>query len=111
MDWHLLQLVDSALPVGGFVASNGLEAAVQASDINLNSFLIESLTNIANQTFWFIKKVDHILQASSDQNDIINKLVQIDNAYEAVIVSNHIAKRASMTQVLTINQRELHIYL
>jgi urease accessory protein UreF len=117
MDWHLLQLADSSLPVGGFVCSNGLEAALQTGNIrNLNTFLIESLTNLANQSFWFITQIDIILQSFKDQNLIIDKLhliidkiVQIDNAYESVIVSNHIGKRASMTQVLSINFRESHI--
>ncbi|KAI8927706.1 hypothetical protein BC831DRAFT_503782 [Entophlyctis helioformis] len=52
-DWIVLMLADSALPVGGFVSSGGLEAAVQLGHVqgnnvaSLESFAHASLHNMA----------------------------------------------------------------
>jgi urease accessory protein len=102
-NWIMLQLGDSALPVGGFVASNGLEAFTQAGFVKdvdtLSTFLTDSLRNAANQSYWFIDEVYTCTQSTESDESKTARLIQIDKSFNAVILSNHVAHRASLAQV------------
>ncbi len=87
----MCQLSDSALPVGGFVASGGLESAIQILNIKqLDWFLNDSLHTLAYSTLPFIRSV--YLRFD------LRHLMELDKEYEAFCGTNHVNKRASTTQ-------------
>ncbi|CAJ0747606.1 21257_t:CDS:2 [Entrophospora sp. SA101] len=57
-DWLLWQISDSALPTGGFVASSGLESAIQTGYVHdipsLSIFLSSSIDNYAFSSLPFV---------------------------------------------------------
>ncbi|KAJ3285123.1 hypothetical protein HK104_009639 [Borealophlyctis nickersoniae] len=97
-DWLLMILSDSALPTGGFVASAGLEAAVQSGhvydDTTLTSFLSASLHTLASSSTSVLVKTWTCL----DEDTPLPILLSLDAAYDALTVSNHVARRASRAQ-------------
>lgn len=111
-EWVLLMFSDSALPVGGFVASCGLEAAIQMQAFGASSlleFLELSLTSCAHQTFGFITRaITAIRKENGDGEEVVGYLRELDLQYESVICANQAAKRASLAQVNRMNySREL----
>lgn len=87
-------LSDSALPVGGFIASGGLEAAVQMGVVSsVEEFLQESLHNLSYSTLPFVNSAYNSMHKGS-----IPELLVIDESYNLFVGSNHVAKRASCAQ-------------
>ena len=83
----LMQLADSAFPTGGFAHSWGLEAAFHAGEVDLESFVRESLWQAGRSGLpW--------LTAAYDEGA---RLEELDAALEAVLV-NPVANRASRVQ-------------
>ncbi|RIA80967.1 hypothetical protein C1645_729895 [Glomus cerebriforme] len=103
-DWLLWQFADSALPTGGFVASSGLEVAIQSGyvkDINsLLLFLSSSIENYAYSALPFVTDSWKIITSTSTNDDdtlILENIIKLDYLYEAC-TSNVITKRASKAQ-------------
>ncbi|KAI7905042.1 uncharacterized protein BX663DRAFT_549897 [Cokeromyces recurvatus] len=95
--WLLYILTDSALPTGGFVASSGLEASWQAGLVNnenLASFVISSAHNYASNTNCFVRAGFE----APDHQDPVAHLVESDATCDAVMVTNTVARRASLAQ-------------
>ncbi|CAO3635592.1 unnamed protein product [Cunninghamella blakesleeana] len=95
--WLLYILTDSALPTGGFVASSGLEATFQAGLLtkeSLPSFVQSSAHSYASQTLCFVKAGFEAI----DKQDAILYLNECDDICEAVMVTNTVARRASLAQ-------------
>lgn len=96
-------LVDSALPVGGFVCSSGLEAAIQSRHVqsvqDLEGFLRDSMRAVVHSQLPFV--VDAMIA------DTLEDLIELDKLFEAMNC-NHVVKRASIAQgngYLTLLQR------
>ncbi|MGK4002517.1 urease accessory UreF family protein [Sorangium sp. So ce1036] len=89
--WLLLQLSDSAFPVGGFAHSAGLEAAVQLGEVGpgraLSSFVVGALWQVG------LGALPCVRAAHERPGDI----AAIDDVCDAFLV-NHVANRASRTQ-------------
>ncbi|KAI8374664.1 uncharacterized protein BYT42DRAFT_499375 [Radiomyces spectabilis] len=95
--WLLYILTDSALPTGGFVASSGLEASYQAGLLNaeaLPPFVTNSAHSYAAQTNCFVRAGYEAL----DAEDPLTALKECDAVCDAVMVSNSVARRASLAQ-------------
>ncbi len=90
-EWLVWQLADSALPVGGFAHSGGLEAAWQHGEVRnrteLASFLEASLDQVRHGAL-------PLVMAGYDEP---SKLAQLD-ALSDVFLTNHVANRASRLQ-------------
>lgn len=89
--WIVLQLADSAFPTGGFAHSSGLEAMVQAGEIQdaagLEAFVVDTVWQTARGSL-------PLVAATHDEPD---RLAEVD-AYAGVITWSHVAARASRTQ-------------
>ncbi|KAJ3324215.1 hypothetical protein HDV06_000254 [Boothiomyces sp. JEL0866] len=107
-DYTLLLLSDSALPVGGFVCSSGLEAAIQTGNYrDLKFFIKQSLLSVNSSTVPFIKSTFECLkildlkkqEPSEDElPKVIDRILELDHKYDTMIGLNHISKRASLQQ-------------
>jgi urease accessory protein len=90
-DWLLWQLTDSALPVGAFAHSGGLEAAWQAGEVTgyrgLASFIAASLTQSGHGAL-------PLVRAAHDKPQGLHELDRLCDAF----INNHIANRASRAQ-------------
>src|SRR5215204_4062509 len=102
-DWLLWQFADSALPTGGFVASSGLEVAIQSGYVkdtnSLLLFLSSSIENYAYSALPFVTDSWQVVTSTSadDDNKIFENIIQLDYLYNAC-TSNVITKRASKAQ-------------
>jgi urease accessory protein len=104
-DWLLWQFADSALPTGGFVASSGLEVAIQSGYVKDNNslllFLSSSIENYAYSALPFVTDSWQVIPQTSnnDVDDalIFENIIKLDYLYEAC-TSNVITKRASKAQ-------------
>jgi urease accessory protein len=90
-DWLILQLADSAFPVGGFAHSGGLEAAVQHGQIDG----IESLCQFLREGLWQTGHASLPLVAAV--HDDRSRLRELDALCDAFLTSA-VANRASRTQ-------------
>lgn len=108
-DWLLWQFADSALPTGGFVASSGLEVAVQSGYVKDNNslliFLSSSIENYAYSALPFVTDSWQVISQTSNNDDdnddndalIFENIIKLDYLYETC-TSNVITKRASKAQ-------------
>ncbi|CAI2165696.1 11066_t:CDS:2 [Funneliformis geosporum] len=100
-DWLLWQFADSALPTGGFIASSGLEVAIQTGYVkdtdSLSLFLSSSIENYAYSALPFVTDSWQVLVPTSDEEVILENIIKLDDLYEAC-TSNVITKRASKAQ-------------
>ncbi|KAI7833884.1 hypothetical protein BX661DRAFT_222680 [Kickxella alabastrina] len=125
--WLLWMLADSQLPTGGFVASAGLEAAVQgglvresAAEDNIDSFvgfISDSAHNQARFALPICSRVHdlaalHLMplakagdgssgNGSDDEvvaTKVLEDIVRIDGYHHAMLASNQVAMRASIAQ-------------
>ncbi|KAI9500479.1 hypothetical protein BX070DRAFT_230163 [Coemansia spiralis] len=117
--WLLWLLADSQLPTGGFVASAGLEAAMQAglvrdgvSEDDPSSFLWFIRDSTSNQACFalpFCSQVHRLtlehLQHTNDTFDekgvvegALADIVRVDSYHHSMLASNKVAMRASLAQ-------------
>ncbi|KAJ2489721.1 hypothetical protein IWW37_003778 [Coemansia sp. RSA 2050] len=114
--WLLWLLADSQLPTGGFVASAGLEAALQAGLVSegaaegasdsLLAFIKDSALNQARFALPFCSRVyeetaERLAQASDGSTTIasvLGEFLGLDNYHHAMLSSNKVAMRASLAQ-------------
>jgi urease accessory protein len=89
--WIVLQLADSAFPTGGFAHSSGLEAMVQAGEVDdaagLEAFVVDSVHQTARGAL-------PLVSATHDDPD---RLAEVD-AFAGTITWSHVAARASRNQ-------------
>lgn len=90
-DWLVWQLIDSALPTGGFAHSSGLESAWQHGEVRnrdeLILFLDASMNQLGHAALPFV----------TTAFDSPEKLAEFDSFCEAFL-TNHVANRASRLQ-------------
>ena len=89
--WLLWQLADSAFPTGGFAHSGGLEAMMQAGEVNNAADLERFLRECIHQAGWAF------LPLANSAYDFPELLPELDARCDAFL-SNHVANRASRVQ-------------
>jgi urease accessory protein len=97
-DWILWQLLDSALPTGSFVSSNGLEAAIQTKHCttdNLIPFITLQVENYACTSLPFV--TDAWATCNSKSPDNVEEMLSLDYKCEGTL-TNHIVRRTSTAQ-------------
>ncbi|KAJ3357686.1 hypothetical protein HDU83_004841 [Entophlyctis luteolus] len=100
-NWLLCVLADSALPTGGFVASAGLEAFVTlygARNLSMIRAFIESnIATFAASAVPFLSQAYKSV-SGADNETVIETIMELDHAYDCMLVSNAISHRASTAQ-------------
>ncbi|KAJ2893865.1 hypothetical protein GGI21_005366, partial [Coemansia aciculifera] len=115
--WLLWLLADSQLPTGGFVASAGLEAAMQAGLVSeraiegasnsLTAFIRDSAHNQARLALPFCsrayegaaERLEHVLEDNTTSvASMVEEFCKLDSYHHAMLSSNRVAMRASMAQ-------------
>jgi len=91
ISWIVLQLADSGFPVGGFVHSAGLEAAVQSGEVRGAESLEWFCTEAARQAAYGGLPFIHGIYEDPSRLD------ELDGICDALL-SNHVANRASRNQ-------------
>ena len=86
--WLVLQLADSAFPTGGFAHSSGLEAHLQAGELQgLETYCVELIDQIAHGSLPIVAAV----------YDAPERLGELD-AFTGATLWNHVPHRASRNQ-------------
>lgn len=106
--WLLWLLADSQLPTGGFVASAGLEAALQSGLVrevaadeksSLVEFIRDSAYNQARFSLPFCTQAHCLtMRMLASQESPIDELASIDKCHHSMLSSNAVALRASAAQ-------------
>ncbi|KAI9027725.1 urease accessory protein UreF [Hyaloraphidium curvatum] len=106
-DWLLWQLADSGLPTGGFVASSGLEAALQTGLVDskpeaVRSFVAQSVASYAGSALPFVTAVYKIcasvgLNEDADEGQALERVLELDELFEST-TANAVTRRASAAQ-------------
>ncbi|KAJ2714094.1 hypothetical protein H4R19_001908 [Coemansia spiralis] len=116
--WLLWLLADSQLPTGGFVASAGLEAALQgglvraaAPETEPDSFVAFIRSSTRNQARFALpfcsaihEHAKQLLDGGSSADDdgvaqaVLDEFVRVDGHHQAMLSSNSVAVRASAAQ-------------
>ncbi|KAI9362524.1 UreF-domain-containing protein [Zopfochytrium polystomum] len=102
-EWSLLMLADSGLPTGGFVASSGLEAAIQTLHLSagkyaggkLEQFFASSIQAAALQCLPYISNTALEMDG---ENEAVSVLTGLDKSYDALLAGNIVSRRASRAQ-------------
>jgi urease accessory protein len=89
--WRVLQIADSSFPTGGFAHSSGLEAAVQRGFVRD----VGDLADYIDALLWSTGRVMlPFVGAAFDAPDALRSV----GAHLDAFLSNHVQKRASLTQ-------------
>ncbi|ORX66557.1 hypothetical protein DL89DRAFT_295417 [Linderina pennispora] len=118
--WLLWMLADSQLPTGGFVASAGLEAAMQGGLVreqareedrdSFVTFIRDSTHNQARFAVPFCARVHELVSSrladseleskGEDQviQELVDELASLDSYHHAMVSSNRVAMRALIAQ-------------
>ncbi|RKP37114.1 UreF-domain-containing protein [Dimargaris cristalligena] len=99
--WLVWQLVDSALPTGGFVASGGLETAFQLGQVitsaQLDRFIRTSVHSYAHAALPFVTAAYHSTGLAILPPESLQPLVDADHLFHAL--NPHLSvRRASIAQ-------------
>ena len=126
-DWILWQLCDSALPTGGFISSNGLEAVFQMgafswkqessceqeNETSLWDFLVGSLDSTAALSLPILGKLSDqrteptsafaidptpVNITAAESSTVEQEWIDADCQLDALLRSNTVARRCSKTQ-------------
>jgi hypothetical protein len=86
--WLITMISDSALPVGGFVASSGLESSLQQNQCpSVEKWISESLFSLHFQSCPFIIKLFQI--PCSSVEELICKIKNLDQEYHVSVVRSY----------------------
>ena len=102
--WAVMQLVDSALPTGGFAHSSGLEAAWQQGRIagpdELLRFVQAAAGQAARSSIPFVDAgaAAACVAARTTANDVVTAWAVVDARQHLLLASNATASRASISQ-------------
>ena len=109
--WRMMQLADATLPVGGFAHSGGLEAAAQGGLVvdegSLASFVRQSMRQNARLLDPFVAAAHAAIElerneAREGEEDAdvrcLARWRALDDEMHSLMVSNHVACRASLQQ-------------
>lgn len=93
--WLLWQLADSALPVGGFAHSSGLESAVQLCEVpNVGDFAREVVRNTVTSNLPFVSAAHR--GSSTPLESERHRVEELDRGINLVLAGNSVARRASI---------------
>ena len=101
-----LILCDSALPSGSLAHSNGLESAFQSGfvtrdDESLQTYVVIALEQVIHQLMPVLDvawTLGEELKIDIKQDEVIQKLVDLERQCAATLASNAVACRASINQ-------------
>lgn len=115
-DWAVWQMVDSLYPTGGFAHSLGLEAAVQERLVTsggapLARFLRATLHQSANFALPIVFAMHAAASSASDSDHgaLVDAVLDV-NARATALLSNHVARKASLAQGAAMLRLALSTY-
>lgn len=95
----LWMFADSALPTGGYIASQGLESAFQSGRVqmveDLQAFVESQMHHYTFAILPYMKQVYSCCEQNSNSTKLI---MALDQSLDTTLCTNHVARRASMAQ-------------